>query len=75
MKNHPKFAKLRLFWIHFTLPGLPLNNEEYRELYHQVAEDYMDLRNEKPERKAAIKKRNPYLNALQIKFAYASDLS
>lgn len=50
-------------------PGPSLNSDEYRSLYNQVAEDYMDLAT-KTERKAAIKK-DPYLNALQIKFAYA----
>lgn len=46
-----------------------LSTEEYRGLYNQVAEDYMDLPT-KTERKEAMKK-DPYLNALQVKFAYA----
>jgi len=67
-EDHPNLqVKVILDTLHSTGPSL--NNEEYRELYHQVAEDYMDLET-KAERKAAIKK-DPYLNALQIKFAYA----
>jgi exodeoxyribonuclease-5 len=60
-------VKVILDTLHSTGPSL--NTEEYRSLYRQVEEDYMDLAN-KTERKAAIKK-DPYLNALQVKFAYA----
>ena len=50
-------------------PGPSLSREQYRKLYDQVAEDYADLAN-KTERMEMIRK-DPYLNALQVKFAYA----
>ncbi|WP_215223047.1 ATP-dependent DNA helicase [Echinicola shivajiensis] len=46
-----------------------LGAEESRELYRQVVEDYAGIENKK-ERSEYIKK-DPYLNALQVKFAYA----
>ncbi|WP_422356160.1 ATP-dependent DNA helicase [Roseivirga pacifica] len=46
-----------------------LNDKKYRELYEQVSEDYADVAT-KVERAKAIKN-DPYLNALQVKFAYA----
>ncbi|MBT0812365.1 AAA family ATPase [Litoribacter ruber] len=49
--------------------GPSLSQEEYRELYRQVQEDYADIA-KKGERMEMIKK-DPYLNALQVKFAYA----
>ncbi|MCE7991464.1 MAG: AAA family ATPase [Roseivirga sp.] len=50
-------------------PEASLNNEAYRSLYNQVTEDYLDIAS-KTERMRSIKK-DPYLNALQVKFAYA----
>ena len=49
--------------------GPSLTREQYRSLYDQVSEDYADLAN-KTERMEYIRK-DPYLNALQVKFAYA----
>ncbi|PWL29302.1 AAA family ATPase [uncultured Roseivirga sp.] len=46
-----------------------LNDKAYKNLYDQVVADYADL-STKAERVKAIKN-DPYLNALQIKFAYA----
>ncbi|WP_268123579.1 ATP-dependent DNA helicase [Roseivirga pacifica] len=46
-----------------------LNDKKYRELYEQVSADYADVAT-KVERAKAIKN-DPYLNALQVKFAYA----
>ncbi|GAB5525703.1 MAG: ATP-binding domain-containing protein [Roseivirga sp.] len=46
-----------------------LNNEAYRRLYQEVSVEYMDIASA-AERKQAIKK-DPFLNALQVKFAYA----
>ena len=43
--------------------------EEYKQLYKNVEADYQDIRH-KNQRNKEIKK-NPYLNALQVKFAYA----
>lgn len=50
-------------------PEASLNNSQYKNLYEQVSEDYADLAT-KTERAKAIKK-DPYLNALQVKFAYS----
>tara|TARA_Y100000991_G_C21952413_1_gene340399 strand:+ start:206 stop:1618 length:1413 start_codon:yes stop_codon:yes gene_type:complete len=46
-----------------------LTYEEYKKLYDEVAKDYSDI----PKRAQRNKeiKQNPYLNALQVKFAYA----
>jgi exodeoxyribonuclease-5 len=49
--------------------GPSLSHAEYKELYRQVSEDYSDVAN-KAERMELIKK-DPYLSALQVKFAYA----
>lgn len=50
-------------------PEASLNDEAYKKLYQEVSAEYDDL-STKTERMKAIKK-NPYLNALQVKFAYA----
>ena len=50
-------------------PSPSLTREQYRSLYEQVSEDYADVAN-KTERQELIRK-DPYLNALQAKFAYA----
>lgn len=50
-------------------PSPSLTREEYRGLYAQVLEDYADVAS-KTEQKELLRK-DPYLNALQIKFAYA----
>jgi len=50
-------------------PEASLNDAAYRKLYEMVSEDYADIAT-KTERIRAIKK-DPYLNALQVKFAYA----
>jgi ATP-dependent exoDNAse (exonuclease V) alpha subunit len=50
-------------------PHPALSPEQYRELYRQVSEDYADVAN-KTERMELIKK-DYYLSALQVKFAYA----
>ena len=50
-------------------PSPSLTRDQYRSLYQQVSEDYADVAS-KVERKELIKK-DPFLNALQIKFAYA----
>ncbi|MBH83300.1 MAG: ATP-dependent endonuclease [Flavobacteriales bacterium] len=46
-----------------------LTYEEYKKLYDEIAKDYLDI----PKRVQRNKeiKQNPYLNALQVKFAYA----
>jgi len=50
-------------------PEASMSNEKYKSLYDQVCEDHADV-TPKVDRIKAIKK-DPYLNALQIKFAYA----
>lgn len=50
-------------------PSPSLTREQYRNLYEQISQDYADVAN-KTERMELIRK-DPYLNALQIKFAYA----
>ncbi len=66
--DEPYFeAKVILDTLYSNTPAL--STDQYRELYRQVAEDYADVAN-KGERMELIKK-DPYLSALQIKFAYA----
>lgn len=66
--DEPYFeAKVILDTLYSTTPAL--NVDQYRELYRQVAADYADIAS-KSERMDLIKK-DPYLTALQIKFAYA----
>lgn len=50
-------------------PSPSLTREQYRSLYDLVSQDYADVAN-KTERMDHIRK-DPYLNALQVKFAYA----
>lgn len=49
--------------------GPSLNYESYQNLFNEVSKDYEDIPS-KRKRMAKIKA-NPYLNALQVKFAYA----
>jgi exodeoxyribonuclease-5 len=66
--DEPYFeAKVILDTLHSPTPALSV--EQYKNLYQQVAEDYADVA-DKGERMDLIKK-DPYLSALQIKFAYA----
>jgi exodeoxyribonuclease-5 len=60
-------AKVILDTLYSASPSL--TREQYRSLYDQVSEDYADVAN-KTERMEFIRK-DPYLNALQVKFAYA----
>ncbi len=60
-------AKVMMDTLYSASPAL--TREEYRKLYDQVAEDYADVAS-KTERQELIRK-DPYLNALQVKFAYA----
>ncbi|MFL5730044.1 MAG: ATP-dependent RecD-like DNA helicase, partial [Cytophagaceae bacterium] len=66
--DQPSFeAKVILDVLHSFSPNL--NQEDYRKLYDSVQKDYTDFKS-KGARMEAIKK-DLYLNALQIKFAYA----
>lgn len=66
--EEPHFeAKVLLDTLYSPSPSL--SREQYRSLYEQVALDYADVE-KKTERMELIRK-DPYLNALQVKFAYA----
>ena len=60
-------AKVILDTLHTHAPAL--GQEENRELYQQVLIDYQDIKNKKELNEKL--REDPYLNALQIKFAYA----
>jgi len=66
--EEPNFeAKVLLDTLASDQPAL--SAAQYESLYKQVSEDYADVANKK-ERMDLIKK-DPYLSALQVKFAYA----
>lgn len=66
--DEPEFdAKIILDALHSETPAL--SQTQNKALYEAVSEDYLDIVN-KRERLEAIRK-NEYLNALQVKFAYA----
>ncbi|MGI4835483.1 MAG: ATP-dependent DNA helicase [Janthinobacterium lividum] len=60
-------VKLLLDTLHTESPALPRDQNE--KLYQAVGEDYAHIA-KKGERNAEMR-RDPYLNALQVKFAYA----
>ncbi|MFD2244663.1 ATP-dependent DNA helicase [Pontibacter ruber] len=60
-------VKIMLDTLYSDAPALPA--DQNKKLYEEVLQDYMDIPN-KRERSKELKK-NPYLNALQVKFAYA----
>ncbi|MCE7039515.1 ATP-dependent RecD-like DNA helicase [Dyadobacter sp. CY312] len=67
-EKQPEFdAKIILDTLHSASPSL--SNEDNRKLYDAVQEDYVDIKSKK-ERMEAMRK-DPFLNALQVKFAYA----
>lgn len=63
----PFEAKVILDVLHTNEASL--NDKSYKALYDQVVEDYVDIES-KTERIKSIRK-DPFLNALQVKFAYA----
>ncbi|MBC7922356.1 MAG: AAA family ATPase [Ferruginibacter sp.] len=66
--EQPEFeAKIFLETLHSDAPAL--EREKNLQLYNRVANDYAGIRT-KRDRNEAIR-RDPYLNALQVKFAYA----
>lgn len=66
--DHPPFeAKVILDTLHSHTPSL--NPEDFSKLYQQVKEDYIDVGS--PRAMKEKLKNDPYLNALQVKFAYA----
>ena len=62
----PFEARVILDTLHSNKPALGI--EEWKELYRLVAEDYQDLEKKHKIREALRK--DPYLNALQVKYAY-----
>jgi ATP-dependent exoDNAse (exonuclease V) alpha subunit len=66
-ESEPFEAKVVLDTLHTNSPAL--TQEQNKELYEAILEDYTDI-TDKKELNEALRK-DPYLNALQIKFAYA----
>ncbi|WP_299700025.1 AAA family ATPase [uncultured Pontibacter sp.] len=60
-------VKIMLDTLYTDTPALPA--DQNKKLYEEILQDYADIKN-KRERSKELKK-NPYLNALQVKFAYA----
>lgn len=66
--EQPDFeARIILDTLHSSTPAL--SSEQHKALYESVQKDYFYIASKK-ERAEAIR-RDPYLNALQVKFAYA----
>jgi exodeoxyribonuclease-5 len=63
----PFETKVFLDTLHSNTPSL--NNEESNTLYHKIREQYMELKSRRKIKEAL--QNDVYLNALQIKFAYA----
>jgi exodeoxyribonuclease-5 len=64
----PSFeAKVILDVLHSFSPNL--SQEDYKKLYESVQKDYIEFKSLAAKKEAM--KKDPYLNALQIKFAYA----
>jgi exodeoxyribonuclease-5 len=67
-EEQPDFeAKIILDTLHTPTPSL--SQEQNKALYESVSKDYLYITSKK-ERAEAIR-RDPYLSALQVKFAYA----
>jgi exodeoxyribonuclease-5 len=66
--DQPAFeAKVMLDTLHSSTPALA--DEEYQKLYQLVLEDYKDAETKKEQMEAV--RSDMFLNALQVKFAYA----
>lgn len=67
-EEQPDFeAKILLDTLYSPVPSL--SSEQHKMLYESVMKDYFYIKSKK-ERAEAVR-RDPYLNALQVKFAYA----
>jgi ATP-dependent exoDNAse (exonuclease V) alpha subunit len=67
-EKQPEFdAKIFLDTLHSASPSM--SAEDNKKLYESVLEDYLHIKSKK-ERIEALRK-DPFLNALQVKFAYA----
>ncbi len=60
-------SKVMIDVLHLDTPALPA--EKNRELFHSVVADYVSIKTRSKQFEAVRK--DPYFNALQIKFAYA----
>ncbi|MBF8963954.1 AAA family ATPase [Pontibacter sp. FD36] len=60
-------VKIMLDTLYTDAPALPA--DQNKKLYDAVLQDYLDIKNKRD--RAKEMKQNPYLNALQVKFAYA----
>jgi tRNA A37 threonylcarbamoyladenosine biosynthesis protein TsaE len=60
-------AKVILDTLHSITPSMPL--EDFRKLYREVNKVYPDIKSQRKRNEALLS--DPYLNALQIKYAYA----
>lgn len=60
-------VKIMLDTLYTDAPALPA--DQNKKLYDAVLQDYADIKNKRERSKEM--KQNPYLNALQVKFAYA----
>jgi exodeoxyribonuclease-5 len=66
--DDPSFeAKVILNTLYTEHPSMPA--EEYDKLYKNISESYADITQQRKRQEAL--KNDPYLNALQVKFAYA----
>ncbi|PRY15445.1 UvrD-like helicase family protein [Pontibacter ummariensis] len=59
--------KIMLDTLYSDAPALPA--DQNKKLYEEVLQDYLDIKTKRDRNKEL--KKNPYLNALQVKFAYA----
>jgi len=64
-----KALSVKLLLSTLTAEGPGLSSQDYRTLFNNVEEDYFDIPS-KSGRKNKMRK-NPYLNALHVKFGYA----
>jgi exodeoxyribonuclease-5 len=64
-----KEIEVKLLLNTLTAEGPSLSRTDYNDLFNRVEEDYADI----PERRKRVDKimKNPWFNALQVKFAYA----
>jgi exodeoxyribonuclease-5 len=60
-------SKVMMDVLHMDTPALPA--EKNKELFQNVLDDYLHIKTRRKQYEAV--KKNPYFNALQIKFAYA----
>lgn len=70
-KDNPDFGDLDVILHAETLnvEGPNLNRERMKELFFEVEKDYLHIKSKKERYEEILK--NPYFNALQVKYAYA----